>query len=256
MSETEIAGALGGAQTSAKSAYLQREKSISLQEKLKQQEAAKQSVEVRSRAQQLGKDDFLKLLITQLSYQDPTSPLQDQQFIAQMAQFSSLEQMQNMSSSLGRLADRQAHNLLGRYVIGKDFANGGTVRGIAQALFYDAAGTPFLKVQGRAVALDAIELVSDPSMIQKQYGGLGDNKNRADYAQGGQAQTMPAPAAPEAQRGSAEAYMKKAKQSYQINESKVSAKDQASKLPVQDAKLEAGKESNHTEVRNTGGQEQ
>jgi len=54
--------------------------------------------------QQLGKDDFLKLLITQLSHQDPSAPMQDKEFIAQMAQFSSLEQMTKMASDFGKLA--------------------------------------------------------------------------------------------------------------------------------------------------------
>ena len=62
------------------------------------------AVNGRTAKTELGKDDFLQLLIAQLSHQDPTAPMEDSQFIAQMAQFSSLEQMTNMSSGFSRIA--------------------------------------------------------------------------------------------------------------------------------------------------------
>ena len=53
----------------------------------------------------MGKDDFMKLLITQLQNQDPTAPVDDKEFIAQLAQFSSLEQMQEMNGTITKMND-------------------------------------------------------------------------------------------------------------------------------------------------------
>jgi flagellar basal-body rod modification protein FlgD len=70
--------------------------------------------------QNLGRDDFLKILITQLSYQDPTNPMQDKEFIAQMAQFSSLEQMTAMARDFAKLtammSGSEASSSLGKNV--------------------------------------------------------------------------------------------------------------------------------------------
>ncbi|WPK11950.1 flagellar hook assembly protein FlgD [Lysinibacillus louembei] len=70
----------------------------------------------------LGKDAFLKLLITQLQNQDPTNPMNDREFIAQMAQFSSLEQMQNMTKAIEVLVESQQQTQLMSYTtfIGKE----------------------------------------------------------------------------------------------------------------------------------------
>jgi len=73
---------------------------------------------------ELGKDDFLRLLITQLQNQDPLSPVDNSQMIAQLAQFSSLEQMQGVSSRLDTLlvAQTSANNLGTAGMVGRDVA--------------------------------------------------------------------------------------------------------------------------------------
>ena len=70
--------------------------------------------------QELGKDDFLKLLMAQMTNQDPTNPMENTEFIAQMAQFTSLEQMTNMSQNFEKMAalinSSEAQSMLGRTV--------------------------------------------------------------------------------------------------------------------------------------------
>lgn len=70
----------------------------------------------------LGKDAFLKILIAQLQNQDPTNPMDDRDFIAQMAQFSSLEQMQNIAKAIEGLVESQNETQLMSYTsfVGKE----------------------------------------------------------------------------------------------------------------------------------------
>jgi len=97
----------------------------------------------------LDKNDFLKILITQLSHQDPTQPMDDKAFVSQMAQFSSLEQMTNMSEGLAKVADlisrSQAVSLLGTAV---EIADGeSTVSGIVEAV--TGGNFPQVQVNGQ-----------------------------------------------------------------------------------------------------------
>lgn len=61
----------------------------------------------RAPSPELGKNDFLKILMTQLQNQDPLNPMDDREFISQMATFSSLEQMMAMTQSIEHLVDNQ-----------------------------------------------------------------------------------------------------------------------------------------------------
>lgn len=71
-------------------------------------------------ASQVGLQDFMRILLTQLTYQDPLKPMDNQAFMAQMAQFSSLEQAQQLNARLEQLVANQAAlqsvGLLGRQV--------------------------------------------------------------------------------------------------------------------------------------------
>lgn len=117
------------------------------------------TVDGRKASQELGKDDFLKLLITQLQNQDPTSPMENTEFIAQMAQFSSLEQMTNMSTEFTKLANMlnsgEAVSLLGKSV---EVASGETsLSGVVEAV---TRGTnPQVKVNGMLYSMDQINAV-------------------------------------------------------------------------------------------------
>lgn len=59
---------------------------------------------------EVSKSDFLKLLVTQLQNQDPMNPVDNQQFIAQLASFSSLEQLISINQGINKLASASAGN--------------------------------------------------------------------------------------------------------------------------------------------------
>ncbi len=109
----------------------------------------------------LEKDDFLKLLITQLTHQDPTEPMKDREFIAQMAQFSTLEQMTNMNKEFGQLAGilstTQALGLLGRTVEIVDEEK--TITGVVEEV--SGREYPQIYVNGRFYDLERVQGVKE-----------------------------------------------------------------------------------------------
>jgi flagellar basal-body rod modification protein FlgD len=101
--------------------------------------------------QALGQSDFLKLLVTQMTSQDPLNPQNATDFVAQLAQFSSLQSTQTMQSGI---ASMQANNLIGRTVI-VNSSNGTLATGVISAVQMQA-GTPEIIVNGQSYGLGDI----------------------------------------------------------------------------------------------------
>lgn len=113
----------------------------------------------------LGKDAFLRLLLTQLRHQDPMSPVEDQQFLAQMAQFSALEQMQNLAKAMDAFASvqlqvsswTQSVGLIGRKVTLTN-ADGADMTGTVTAVRLKE-GVPYLVVGDQEHAIGSVKSV-------------------------------------------------------------------------------------------------
>jgi flagellar basal-body rod modification protein FlgD len=107
----------------------------------------------------LGKDQFLKLFVAQLQHQDPMNPMQDSEFMGQMASFSTLEQVSNLAAANAQIAQNltstSAIGLIGRtvtYTDANDQIHTGTVEKVTTK-----DGKPSLTVAG----IDGV----DPSTI-------------------------------------------------------------------------------------------
>lgn len=116
----------------------------------------------------MGKDDFLKLLTTELRNQDPLQPLDNKDFISQMAQFSSLEQMNNVSKSMEDLSKSmfnfaqqasltQGAAMIGKWVGGINVDGGTPMEGIVEAVKW-LDGEPMVQIRKTDGSLADIEL--------------------------------------------------------------------------------------------------
>lgn len=112
-----------------------------------------------SRNDLVGKDEFFELLITQLSNQDPLNPMEDRDFITQLAQFSTLEGMNEMTAGFNEL---RGVSLLGRGVIASrestDDYQADYVQGIVEGIAH-SGDRIVLDVGGETVYLDSVESV-------------------------------------------------------------------------------------------------
>lgn len=137
--------------------------------------------------QKLGKDDFLKLLLAQLKNQDPLKPMEDKEFIAQLAQFNSLEQIIDVNRRLGDLVASQqlsqASALVGKRVevrtpegIGEAGTN--KLEGLVASVLM-IQGAPKLVIGSLAVPLSAVTRVTDPTSVTGIGAGIGSGGGTA-----------------------------------------------------------------------------
>ena len=110
----------------------------------------------------MGKHDFLMLLSAQLRYQDPLEPVKDSDFAAQLAQFSALEQMENMNQTLAAMSNYQAYSLAGKLVVATTYVDGVLTElfGTVECIF-TKDGVTYAQIGDYPVPVNAISVVFD-----------------------------------------------------------------------------------------------
>jgi len=124
--------------------------------------AAYSTTTTRNPKQTLDSDDFMKLLAVQFQQQDPMKPTDDTAFIAQMAQFSALQQSNTTATQMGLLrADQQtatASGMLGRTVTVSD-KDGNPVTGQVSAVVNSDTDGSSLVINGKSYSLSTVQRV-------------------------------------------------------------------------------------------------
>jgi len=133
---------------------------------LKNQTALQAVGTERKSGDNMGKHDFLKLLAAQLQYQDPLNPQSDSDFAAGLAQFSSLEQMQNMNATLDTMSNYQSYSLVGKFVIAEAVVEGKLVEvpGVVDSVFMKS-GISYAQIGEFVVPIASIKEVFDTNNI-------------------------------------------------------------------------------------------
>jgi flagellar basal-body rod modification protein FlgD len=112
---------------------------------------------------QMDENAFLNLLVTELKNQDPMNPMDNKDFIAQLAQFSSLQEMQNLNTSMKSFTQSQpmlqGASLIGRTVTASDSSTGDEITGVVKSVKFDS-GKTLLNVNGQDISLDTVTKMS------------------------------------------------------------------------------------------------
>lgn len=129
--------------------------------------------------QELNQDMFLRLMLEQLKYQDPLDPMSNQEFLAQQAQFTQLNELQKLNESItANNTVTQAVSLVGKEVTLVDpDDNSKTIVGIVEEATFDASGTS-IKVNGKNYPLGYVMGIREPGSSSDtstaEGGGEGD----------------------------------------------------------------------------------
>lgn len=116
----------------------------------------------------LGKEDFLMLLVTQMQYQDPLDPADNTTYVAQLAQFSELEQMTNLNTTAN---NNSAYTLVGKEVLIRQTSSIGEIQEIQGRVDYVTIknGDAYVSIEGNDYAYDDIVQVIDDDYLIAGY---------------------------------------------------------------------------------------
>ncbi|MEM9101511.1 MAG: flagellar hook capping FlgD N-terminal domain-containing protein [Pseudomonadota bacterium] len=127
----------------------------------------------------INQDDFIELFLAQLTFQDPLEPVDNREFLAQMAQFASLEQSRLSTESLEALTQlnstSQATGLLGRTVnLNIESETGSTTAATVTAINYTQAGASLTVTLSNGSSLDGIPISQVVTVIRDLEANSGE----------------------------------------------------------------------------------
>lgn len=113
----------------------------------------------------MDKEAFLQLLVAQMKYQDPLEPTSNTEFVTQYAQFSQVEQLQNMA---GNMELQRASNMVGQHVRVKTVSTGGDTNYVEGKVDYVAYenGKAYLSIGGKTYSIGDVDTIADEEYLE------------------------------------------------------------------------------------------